>query len=119
MNGHEYRIVSDDISRGEVLRALGAEKLKFMNGAEYFRGVLYGIELAEQIVCSVRMTGVWNSPKLKPLFGYKHILKLKRGDFTDYTTAAFSKVWDSWENCERNMEPVPDSQIAGWRQIPE
>lgn len=89
-------------------------------GTEFDKGVLTGLRAALQIVMDQPLSGVWIPAEQKPKRGHKILLAMKRGDCPpEYCTAAFSQCWDSYENCENRMNPIPDSWVKAWMKIPE
>ena len=111
-----YKIVSDDIRRGQLLMEL--EALLAEHKDNY--GIRKGLQLAIKAVCEALPSGMWTDPAIKPERGHKILLKLKRGDCPpEYITGCWSEVWDCYESCEQMMHPVPDKWIVGWRMIPE
>lgn len=121
--GIEYRIVSDDISRGNTMNLLQTEiELAYhrQRGTEYDKGFLAGLKMGLKIVMDQPLSGIWMKPENRPKRGCKILLKMKRGDCPpEYCTASWSECWDSYENCELGMKPIPDQWIVGWRMIPE
>lgn len=115
-----YRIISDDISRGEMMLRLQSEKGKaFGNGTQYERGIVKGLEIALEAVCEARVTGVWTTPDIHPQKGFKVLLKLRTGEYENRCTCVYSEKDECWRCCETGMREIPEGYVVGWRMLPE
>ena len=113
-------IISDDISRGEMMLRLQEEIGKaFGNGTPFERGIVKGLEIALEAVCKAHVTGVWTDPGIRPNKGCKVLIKLKTSEYENRVTGVYSERDECWRCCETGMREIPEGHVVGWRMLPE